>query len=112
MDLTYAYRQLPLSQDTTLHCNFFFVGRKSTGTYRFETGFLRSNHNAGGFLKSNETDPMGISTGSCVYRRYIISNLRLRNRAFINRGENPKEVRQNKDVIEANELFFCPKVCE
>ena len=39
MDLTYAYGQLPLSQDTSVHCNFFLVGGRSTGTYRFKTGF-------------------------------------------------------------------------
>ena len=39
MDLTYSYRQLPLSQDTSLHCNFIFVVGISTGMYRFETGF-------------------------------------------------------------------------
>ena len=32
MDLTYAYGQLPLSQDTC-------VGGRSTGTYKFKTGF-------------------------------------------------------------------------
>ena len=39
MDLTYAYKQLPLIQDTSLHCNFSLAGGISTGTYRFETGF-------------------------------------------------------------------------
>ena len=39
MDLTYEYGQLPLSQETKLHCAFSLVGGKSTGTYIFETGF-------------------------------------------------------------------------
>ena len=39
MDLTYAYGQLLLSQDTRLHCNLSLVGDKSTGTYRFKPGF-------------------------------------------------------------------------
>ena len=39
MDLTYAYGQLPLSPKTSVQCNFLLVGRKSTGTYRFRTGF-------------------------------------------------------------------------
>ena len=39
MVLTYAYRQLPLSQNTSVHCNFSLVGGRSTGTYRFKTGF-------------------------------------------------------------------------
>ena len=39
MDLTYAYGQLPLSQDSSVHCNFSLVGGRSTGTYRFKTGF-------------------------------------------------------------------------
>ena len=39
MDLTYAYGQLLLSQDTSLHCNFSLVVGKTTGTYRFKTGF-------------------------------------------------------------------------
>ena len=39
MDLTYAYGQLPLNENTSKHCNFFLVGGRSTGTYRFKTGF-------------------------------------------------------------------------
>ena len=39
MDLTYAYGQLPLSEETSVHCNFSLVGGRSTGTYRFRTGF-------------------------------------------------------------------------
>ena len=39
MDLTYAYGQLPLSPETSVQCNFSLVGGKSTGTYRFQTGF-------------------------------------------------------------------------
>ena len=38
MDLTYAYGQLPLSQDTSVHSNFSLVGGRSTGTCRFKTG--------------------------------------------------------------------------
>ena len=40
MDLTYAYGQLPLSEETSVHCNFSLVGGRSTGTYRFRTGFF------------------------------------------------------------------------
>ena len=39
MDLTYAYGQPPLNQDSSVHCKFSLVGGCSTGTYRFETGF-------------------------------------------------------------------------
>ena len=39
MDLTYAYGQLPLNENTSKHCNFSLVGGHSTGTYRFKTGF-------------------------------------------------------------------------
>ena len=39
MDLTYAYGQLPLSEETSVHSNFSLVGGRSTGTYRFRTGF-------------------------------------------------------------------------
>ena len=39
MDLTYAYGQLPLSPETSVQCSFLLVGGKSTGTYRFQTGF-------------------------------------------------------------------------
>ena len=31
--------QLPLNESTSQHCNFSLVGRRSTGTYRFKTGF-------------------------------------------------------------------------
>ena len=37
MDLTYAYGQLPLCENTSKHCNFSLVGGHSTGTYRFKT---------------------------------------------------------------------------
>ena len=39
MDLTYAYGQLPLSEETSVHCHFSLVGGQLTGTYRFRTGF-------------------------------------------------------------------------
>ena len=39
MDLTYAYGQLPLNENTSKHCNFSLVGGRSAGTYRFKTGF-------------------------------------------------------------------------
>ena len=39
MDLTYAYGQLLLNENTSKHCNFSLVGGRSTGTYRFKTGF-------------------------------------------------------------------------
>ena len=38
-DLTYEYEQLPLNENTSKHCNFSLVGGRSTGTYRFKTGF-------------------------------------------------------------------------
>ena len=39
MDLTYAYGQLPLNAETSVQCNFSLFGGRSTGTYRFKTGF-------------------------------------------------------------------------
>ena len=39
MDLTYAYGQITLGPKTNVQCNFSLVGGKSTGTYRFRTGF-------------------------------------------------------------------------
>ena len=39
MDLTYAYGQLPLSEETSVYCNFSLVGERLTGTYQFRTGF-------------------------------------------------------------------------
>ena len=39
MDFTYAYGHLPLSPETSVQCSFSLVGGKSTGTYRFRTGF-------------------------------------------------------------------------
>ena len=38
-DLTYAHGLLPLSLHTSVHCNFSLVGGRSTGMYRFKTGF-------------------------------------------------------------------------
>ena len=39
MDLTYAYGQLPLSEETSVQCNFSLVGGRSSGTYGIRTGF-------------------------------------------------------------------------
>ena len=39
MVLIYAYGQLPLNAETSLQCNFSLIGGRSTGTYRFKTGF-------------------------------------------------------------------------
>ena len=39
LDMTYAYRQIPLHQLTAKHCNFQIIDGESTGTYRFVTGF-------------------------------------------------------------------------
>ena len=39
LDLTYAYGQVQLSEDTAKHCNFQVVGGEATGVYRFVTGF-------------------------------------------------------------------------
>ena len=39
LDLNYAFSQLPLSKETSKHCNFSIVGGSATGTYRFKTGF-------------------------------------------------------------------------
>ena len=39
IDMTYAYGQVPLRDLTKKHCNFQTVGGKSTGTYRFITGY-------------------------------------------------------------------------
>ena len=38
MDLTYAYGQLLLSEDTSVQYSFSIVGGRSTGTNRFRTG--------------------------------------------------------------------------
>ena len=39
INLTYAYGQLPESAETSVQCNFSLIGGRSTGTYRFKTGF-------------------------------------------------------------------------
>ena len=39
LDMRYAYGQVPLDDETARHCNFQIIGRKTTGTYRFITGF-------------------------------------------------------------------------
>ena len=38
-NLTYAYGQLPLRPETSVQCIYSLVGGRSTGTYRFKTGF-------------------------------------------------------------------------
>ena len=37
--MTYTYGQVPLHELTSKHCNFQIIGGKSTGTWRFYTGF-------------------------------------------------------------------------
>ena len=39
VEMTYAYGQIPLDEFTKKHCNFQIVEGKSTGTYRFTTGY-------------------------------------------------------------------------
>ena len=39
--LKYAYSQLQLRKYTAKNCNFKIICGKSTGTYRFKTGFFR-----------------------------------------------------------------------
>ena len=39
LDMTYAYGQVELSEETSKHCNFQIIGGKATGIYRFITGF-------------------------------------------------------------------------
>ena len=39
LDMTYAYGQVELSEETSRHCNFQIIGGKATGIYRFVTGF-------------------------------------------------------------------------
>ena len=39
LDLEYAYSQLNLDPETSLHCNFKIISGEGTGTYRFFTGF-------------------------------------------------------------------------
>ena len=39
IDMTYAYGQVPVHELTKRHCNFQIIGGKSTGTYRFTTGY-------------------------------------------------------------------------
>ena len=37
--MQHAYGQVPLDEETTKQCKFQIVGEKTTGTYRFITGF-------------------------------------------------------------------------
>ena len=39
LDMTYAYGQVELSEETSRHCNFQIIGGKATGINRFVTGF-------------------------------------------------------------------------
>ena len=39
LEMRYAYEQEPLEEETAKHCNFQIIGGKTTGTYRFVTGF-------------------------------------------------------------------------
>ena len=39
VDMTYAYGQVSQHELTKRHCNFQILGGKSTGTYRFTTGY-------------------------------------------------------------------------
>ena len=39
VNMTYANGHVPLLEITKKHCNFLMVGGKSTGYYRFTTGY-------------------------------------------------------------------------
>ena len=74
MDLTYAYRQLPLSQDTSVHCNFSLIGGCSTGTYRFKTEFYGSTGRSTGTYRF-KTEFYGLTTMPAEFQRVMDSIL-------------------------------------
>ena len=67
--LDLAYGQLPLNESTSQHYNFSLVGGRSTGTYRFKTGFCGLTSLPAEFQRVMDAI-LGISMCARVYRRH------------------------------------------
>ena len=72
LDLKYAYSQLKLHHDTRIHCNFNIICGKSTGTYRFKTGFYGLTDMPAEFQKAMDYTPMGLQNTYCFLDDIII----------------------------------------
>ena len=72
LDLNYAFSQLPLSDETSKHCNFSIVGGKATGTYRFLTGFYGLTDMPTEFQKAMDRTLLNLANTFCKKSRHII----------------------------------------
>ena len=75
LDLNYAYSQLPLSEQTSKHCNFSIVGGKATGTYRFKTGFYGLTDMPTEFQKAMDRTLNGLRNTFCYLDDVLIVSI-------------------------------------
>ena len=91
LDLKYAFSQLLLSDIVSSHCNFSIVCGKSTGTYRFKTGFYGLTYMPKEFQKTMDKtlqnvkrvisfldDILIVSKGSFEKQNKIVKNVLLK----------------------------------
>merc|ERR1711894_523373 len=72
LDLNYAFSQLPLSDETSKHCNFSIVGGKATGTYRFLTGFYGLTDMPTEFQKAMDRTLLNLANTFCFLDDILI----------------------------------------
>ena len=72
LDLKYAFSQIPLSDEVSLHCNFNIVCGEQTGTYRFKTGFYGLTDMPKEFQKAMNNALQGLSGVFCFLDDILI----------------------------------------
>ena len=72
LDLNYAFSQLPLSKETSKHCNFSIVGGSATGTYRFKTGFYGLTDMPTEFQKAMDLTLINLTNTFCFLDDILI----------------------------------------
>ena len=72
LDLKYAFRQIPLSEEVVRHCNFNIVCGEQTGTYRFKTGFYGLTDMPKEFQKAMDNTLQGLSGVFCFLDDILI----------------------------------------
>ena len=74
-DLKYAYSRLQLLIDTAKHSNFNILCGKSTGTYRFKTGFYGLTDMPAEFQKARDYTHVDLQNTQCFLGDIIIVSI-------------------------------------
>ena len=74
LDLKNAYSQLQLCTDTSKQCNFSIVGCKTTGAYRFLTGFYGLGDIPNEFQREMDSILTDILFANCYIDDFLIAS--------------------------------------